>query len=678
MRSIALILLSFPLLADEGMWLFNRVPAARLKESYGFEITPGFLDHLRLASVRMGGGSTSFVSPHGLLFTNHHVALECLQKISTAGQNYVSGGFIAKSKRRELRCPDFEANVLLKIDEVTERVKSVMHARPGTPEANQQRKAALSQIEKDCTAKTGNKCSVATLYDGAVYDLYEYKRYTDIRLVFAPESEIGFFGGDPDNFTYPRFDLDIAFFRAYENGKPPHTPEYLKWSREGVKDGELTFVSGNPGHTDRLDTVAGLAFQRDVRYPFMLNRLKNTVDALESFGAKNPEAARMAHDDLFSAQNGFKAYAGEYQGLQDPKLMDLKRRQETELRDAVAADPKMRGKYGSAWDDVAAAMQTESGFYKRMSLLEGGPYLSQLFSIARNVYRMPAERAKPNGQRLREYTDAARESLELRVFSPAPVSDGLEIALLANYFRELQDELGASNPVIQAVLSGNSPRQAAFNDVANSKLKDVGERRRLAASVEAIQGSKDPMIQLMRVLDGPAREYRKMLEDEVEAVKTNSSAKIAQASFAVHGNDQYPDATFTLRLSYGPVKGYMEDGKAIPWSTDFAGMYAHATGAPPYRLPDRWLKAKFSLDPGTALDFVTTADITGGNSGSPTVNTKGEIVGIVFDGNIQELPNNFLYGETQARAVHVASQGIVEALRKVYHADNLLKEIGMK
>ncbi|MGI8988093.1 MAG: S46 family peptidase [Bryobacteraceae bacterium] len=678
MRLIALLLLSFQLSADEGMWLFNNFPAARVKEAYGFDVTQGLLDHLRLASVRMGGGSTSFVSPRGLLFTNHHVALECLQKISTAGQNYVANGFLAKSESREMRCPDFEANILLRIDDVTDRVKSNIHAGAGTPEANDQRKAALSEIEKDCTGKTGNKCSVVTLYDGAVYDLYEYKRYTDIRLVFAPESEIGFFGGDPDNFTYPRFDLDVAFFRAYENGKPLNTPEYLKWSREGVKDGELTLVPGNPGHTDRLDTFAELMFQRDLRYPFVMKRLKSTIDTLEAFSAKNPEAARMAHDDLFSAQNSFKAYTGEYQGLRDPQLMDRKRRDEAELRDAVAADPKIRSEYGSAWDDVAAAIQKERGFYKQNALLERGPYFSQLFSIARNVYRIPAERAKPNARRLREYTDAARESLELRVFSPAPVSDGLEIALLTNYFRELRDELGDSDATVRAVLDGKTPEQAAFRDVANSKLKDVGERKRLAASMEAVQDSKDPMIQLMRALDGPARMYRKMLEDEVEAVKTNSSARIAQAQFAVHGAGQYPDATFTLRLSYGAVKGYAENGKEIPWHTDFAGMYAHATGTPPYRLPERWLKAKSSLDPGTPLDFVTTADITGGNSGSPTVNTKGEIVGIVFDGNIQELPNDFLYTETQARAVHVASQGIVEALRKVYHANGLLKEIGMK
>ncbi|MDQ6664990.1 MAG: S46 family peptidase [Acidobacteriota bacterium] len=674
---IALLLFSLPLIADEGMWLFNGVPAARVKESYGFAITPSFLDHLRLASVRMGGGSTSFVSRHGLLFTNHHVALECLQKISTAGQNYVANGFIAKSERREPRCPDFEANVLLKIADVTDRVNSNIHARAGTPEANEQRKAALSQIEKDCTAKTGNKCSVVTFYEGAIYNLYEYKRYTDIRLVFAPESEVGFFGGDPDNFTYPRFNLDIAFFRAYENGKPLDTPDYLKWSRQGVKAGELTFVSGNPGHTDRLATVAELMFQRDVRYPFLLKRLQNAVDALEVFGGRNPEAARMAHDDLFSAQNGFKASAGEYHGLQDPKLVERKLQQETELRDAVAADPEIRGEYGSAWDDVAAAALKERGFYRESALLEGGAYFSQLFSIARKVYRIPTERAKPDGQRLREYADAARQSLDRQVFSPAPVSDGLEIALLANYFRELQGELGGSNPVVQAVLNGKSPEQAAFNYVANSKLKDVDERTRLAASVEAIADSRDPMIQLMRVLDGPARKYRKMLEDEVEAVKTNSSAKIARALFAVHGAGQYPDATFTLRLSYGPAKGYTEGGKAIPWRTDFAGLYARATGTPPYRLPDRWLKAKSSLDLSTPLDFVTTADIAGGNSGSPTVNTEGEIVGIVFDGNIQELPNNFFYGESQARAVHVASQGIVEALRKVYRANGLLKEIGM-
>lgn len=358
--------------------------------------------------------------------------------------------------------------------------------------------------------------------------------------------------------------------------------------------------------------------------------------------------------------------------------MERKRKQERELRDAVANDSKLRAQFESAWDDVAAAAKKERSFYKRQSLLEGGPYFSQLFRIARNVFRLAEERAKPNAERLREYTEAALTSLELRVFSSAPLNDGVEIALLTTYLRELRQELGEGDETVRAVLNGKTPEKAAFDYVANSKLKDVGERRRLAASVAAVKDSTDPMIRMVRALDEPARKARKTFEDEVEAVKSDSSAKISQAEFAVHGPERYPDATFTLRLAYGPVKGYTDHGNPIPWSTNFAGLYARATGTPPFKLPERWLKAKSSLDLKTPLNFVTTDDITGGNSGSPTVNTKGEIIGIVFDGNIEELPNDFVYDAVEARAVHVASQGIVEALRKIYHADGLLKEIGVK
>jgi hypothetical protein len=674
---LALCLLAAPIPADEGMWLFNKFPAARVKEKYGFEVTQQFLDHLRLASVRMGA-SASFVSPHGLIFTNHHVALECVEKISTAEHNYVDNGYYAKSDAQELKCPDFEANILLQIDDVTPRVKAAVKAPAGSAEANQQRKAALTEIEKECTSKAGNKCSTVTLYSGALYQLLQYKKYTDIRLVFAPEADVGFFGGDPDNFTYPRYDLDIAFFRAYENGKPVETPNYLKWSREGVKEGELVFASGNPGRTDRLDTMAELDFQRDVRYPNVIERLKSTIAALEAFGAKNAEAARVSHDNLFGAQNSLKALTGEYKGLEDQALMDRRRKQEEALREAVNADPKLHSQYASAWDDLARAFQSERGFYKQYALFEGGAMFSDLFRIARNVYRLAEERTKPNPERQREYTDAALPSLEMQMYSPAPISDGMEIALLTTYFQQLEKYIGDSDPVVKQVLGGKSPQQAAQDYVASSKLKVIDERKRLAASVDAVKASNDPMIRLIRMIDPVARKYRKMYEDQVEAVKTASLAKIAQAEFAIHGADQYPDATFTLRMAYGPVKGYTENGSKIRWSTDFAGLFNRATGKDPYKLPERWLKAKASLDLNTPLDFVTTDDITGGNSGSPTVNEKGEIIGIVFDGNLEELPNNFIYDDVEARAIHVASQGIVEALKKVYHASRVLKELNLE
>jgi len=666
-----------PCLADEGMWLVNQFPSQAVKQKYGFEVTDQFLKHIQLSSVRFNnGGSGSFISPEGLLFTNHHVGRDCIQKVSAADHDYVAQGFYAASAADEKKCPDLEVNVLLDIREVTAKVKEGEKPDADTAAVNQARKAAMARIEKECAAASGNRCDVVTLYSGGRYDLYQYKKYTDVRLVFAPEEAIAAFGGDPDNFTYPRYDLDFSLFRAYENGRPVESKEYLHWSHTGVKDGELTFVSGNPGTTGRLMTMAQLEYSRDVSYPLLYAKLESMIKALEAYSAQSPENKRVAGDDMLSAQNSYKAYTGFLAGLRDPQLMARKRDEEQTLRAAVEASPEMRQKFGKVWDDVAAAYNQFRPYSKEYSLTT--MVLSDLFNIARHVLRLPEEMKKPSDKRLREYRDSALPSLEQEIYSPAPITDSLEIAVLAEDFRFMQTQLGSDHELVKKILDGKTPEQAAEMYVKSSKLKDVAERKRLAGDLAAVQKSDDGMIRLARILDRPNRELRKRYEDSIEASLTTSASKIAQAKFATKGSSTYPDATFTFRIEYGPVKGYTLNGKKVPYATNFAGLYKHATGVEPFKLPPSWEKAKSSLNLSTPFNFVTTVDSHGGNSGSPTIDTKGEVIGILFDGNIESLPNRFVYTDEVSRSVHVASQGIVEALRKVYKTERLLKEIGMK
>ncbi len=682
--ALAALLVTAPFFAaraDDGLWLFNSFPKQMVESKYHFEVTDAFLNHLRLASVRFNnGGSGSFVSQYGLLFTNHHVGLDCIQKLSTAEHDYTANGFYAVNHAAEAPCPDLEINVLLKISDVTAEVKGAAKDARNSAEANQKRKAEMSQIEKSCNAGTGHRCDVVTLYSGGMYNLYEYKKYTDIRLVFAPEMDVAQFGGDPDNFTYPRYDLDFAFFRAYENGKPAEVQDWLRWSRTGVQDKELTFVSGNPGATGRLATYAELEFYRDYSYPLLFDRLGSLVAALEAYGGQSAEDKRVARENLLYVQNSYKAYQGFLAGLRDPALMKEKLEQETKLRAVIARNPEMEKQYGAVWDDVAAAFVVYRGFYQQHWLLERGPVVgSELFGIARDVLRYAEETRKPNADRLREYAESNLPAIEESMYSTEPLSDSMEIAVVSNYLTFLRARLGADDPTVKAVLNGQTPEQAAAGYVTTSKLKDVAERKRLAKDLDAVMASDDGMIRLARTLDGPARHYRKEYEDKVEAVLSESKGKIAQARFAVYGAAEYPDATFTLRLTYGPVLGYQDAaGRAIPWTTTFDGMYKHATGVDPFKLPQRWLDAKGALDLSVPLDFVTTTDTHGGNSGSPTVDEKNEVIGILFDGNIESLPNRFVFTDAIARSVHVASQGIIEALRKVYKADRVVKELGVE
>jgi hypothetical protein len=665
---------------DEGMWLFNHPPREYLKKKYDFDATDKWLEHVQKSSVRFNsGGSGSFVSADGLTMTNHHVGADQLQKMSTKDKNYLKDGFQAKTLADEVKCTDLELNVLISIEDVTERVNAAVKPEMKTDEAFAARRKVTAEIEEESFKNTKLRSNVTTLYQGGQYHLYRYKKYTDVRLVFAPEQQIAFYGGDPDNFEYPRYDLDICLFRVYENDKPARIEHYLKWSKDGCKDGELVFVSGHPGDTNRLNTVAELEDIRDRKHPAMLQLLNRREVLYSSWGERSEENARRARDELFGIQNSRKSYLGGLAGLLDPALMGRKKAEEKKLRDAVARDPKLKDAAG-AWDRIAAAVKRQKELARDFNMLEGGQaFNSTLFGIARELLRGGDERPKPNGERLPEFRDSSRESLEQQLFSEEPIYEDFEILKLTNSLMFLAEQYGADHPTTQLILAGKSPRERAVELVQGSKLRDVAVRKKLwEGGAKAVDQARDPMIALAKAVDAEARKLRKALEGEVSEVKEQAYAQIAKAKYAIEGSNTYPDATFTLRLAFGVVKGYEEDGKKIPAMTDFAGLYERAKehhDKPPFDLPRRWEERKSKLNLKTPFNFVCTADIIGGNSGSPVVNRDAEVVGLIFDGNIQSLVLDFVFTEEQARAVAVHSAGIVEALKKVYDAGDLATEL---
>jgi len=685
---IVLLLLAGMGLADEGMWLFNAFPSAKVKAKYGFEPTQAWLDHVRLSSVRFNnGGSGSFVSADGLTFTNHHVGAECIHQLSTGGKDYMKTGFYAKTQAEEAKCPDLELNLLESIDDVTADVQGSVNPGMSDAQAGAALRASMSSIEASCAKKTGLRCDVVTFYAGGMYQLYRYKKYTDVRLVFAPEYDAAFFGGDPDNFEYPRYDLDITFFRVYENDMPVHLTNHFRWSKAGVKDGELIFVSGNPGSTGRLLTMSQLELLRDTSYPWRLRALNDQLDMLRKYSAGSAENARRAQENIFGMENSLKALTGYEAGLRDAKLMASKQEDEQRLKQAVASDPKKQQQYGDPWANIAKAEQSYKQIYLPLVYLERrAGFRGQLAGIARVLVRAAAEKPKPNAQRLREYRESALPSLEQQLFSTAPVYKDLESAVLTESLGEMQRELGPGDAAVAKALAGKPPAEVAQALIAGTKLEDVAVRKQLYEGGEAaIQASTDPLIVLMRSIDPEARKYRTQYDDQVEAAERREGATLAKIRFAVFGADTYPDATFTLRLSYGAVKGYVEDGRGIVpagtklnYFTTLGGGFEHAAShgnKPPYNLPESWLAHKSKLNLSTPLNAVETADIIGGNSGSPVVNTAGQVVGIIFDGNIQSLPWNFQYEDVIGRSLHVDSRGIIEALRNIYGAARLADEL---
>jgi hypothetical protein len=678
---LCLILNCHFLKADEGMWLFNSVPKEQFKQRYGFEPSDSWLEHVRLSSVRFNnGGSGSFVSANGLIMTNHHMASDCIQKLSSAGQDHMQQGFYAPNPGSEAKCPDLELNVLTAVEDVTAQINQTVKPEMDPAEAFKLQRGAMSTLEKECVDKTGLRCDVVTLYRGGIFNLYKYKKYTDVRLVFAPEYDTAFFGGDPDNFTYPRYNLDVAFLRIYQNDKPVTLSHHLKWSAHGARDMELVFVSGHPGGTDRMNTLARLEYLRDTSYPYILSYASRERDLLFHFSQQSEENARIAKEELFSIENTIKALTGELAGLRDPILMAKKAAAEKELRQAIASNPKMQASYGAAWEAIAQAQAELSQFYRERALFElGEAFQSRLFDIARTLVRLAAEKQKPNNERLREYNEANLPSLELDLFSPAPIYDSLEKTKLADSLAFMVEQLGEKHPLVQKVLNGKSPQQLAQDAVSQSQLKEVSVRKKLTeGGQKAVDGSSDPMVQLALRIDEDARKLRKRYEDRVQGVERVNYALISKALFQLKGTSVYPDATFTLRLSFGVVKGYEEEGKNLAPFTNFKGFYERSAlhaNKPPYLLPQRWLDKKARLNLATPFNFVSTPDIIGGNSGSPVVNQKGELVGLIFDGNIHSLVWNFQYGDEKGRAIAVHSEGIIEALDKIYEAKELVREL---
>jgi len=665
--------------ADEGMWTFDNPPLKQLQEKYGFTPTKAWFDHVRLSSVRFNdGGSGSFVSPNGLTITNHHVAFGQLQKLSTAGKDYVKDGFHAKTQAEELKCPDLELNVLLSMENVTSQVQGTV--KPGMTEkqALDARNAEKAKIQKESLDKTGLRSDVVTLYAGGEYWLYRYKKYTDVRLVFAPEQQTAFFGGDPDNFTFPRYDLDFALLRVYENGRPAVTKDHLKWNTKGAPDGELVFVSGNPGGTDRGQTVAQLEAARDAIYPERLARFKRELQALRTYAAKGSEQARQSADEIFGLENTVKAYTGEYNGLLDPKLFEKKKKAESDLRAKVQGDPEWRREYGSAWDAIAAATKKE-GEVTKLQQNRSISAASGMARFARQIVVYAAEVKKPDAQRLDGYHDSQLDELKFYLLSPAPVYPEYEEALLAWSLEESLDQLGPNDPFIKAVLDGRKPADVAAQVIRGSKMADPAFRKSLVEGGEAgVAASTDPLIALARKVDPFFRETRKMYEESVESVFESAGEKIAKARFAIYGKSIYPDATFTLRLTYGKVQGYPMNGTKAPSKTTFYGLYDRAASfdyKAPFNLTQRFVQRKDRIDLSTPLDFVASLDIIGGNSGSPVINRNGDFVGIIFDGNIESLTGNFDYIEDTNRAVAVHSAAIIEALRKVYDAGSVANEL---
>ncbi len=664
---------------DEGMWLYSAPPRDAIKATYGFDLTDAWLQHLMRSSVRFNsGGSGSFVSADGLVITNHHVGADDLQKLSDETHNYLKSGFYATTQADEKKCVDLELNVLQSIEDVTARVNAAVPAGAVGEAAANARRAIFAAIEKESLDKTGLRSDVVTLYQGGAYHLYRFKRYTDIRLVFAPEQQIAFFGGDPDNFEYPRYDLDVCLFRVYENGQPAKISDYLKFSQAGTKEGDLTFVSGHPGRTERQFTMAELAFVRDTQYPYVVDRLKRLEVLLSNWSARGTENARRARDLLFSVQNSRKAYDGMQAGLYTPSIMDTKAADERAFQEQVKAKPDGAA-VTKAYDSIASAVQSQAQSYQRYRILEGGhAFVSDSFGIARTLLRAAEERPKPNGERLREYADARRESFELELFSDKPIYTDLEILTLSDALTFLAERFGYDDALVQKVLAGKSPRERAAQLINDTKVRDVAFRRKLyEGGAAAVQAANDPMIELARLVDPEARSLRKQWEANDETRQQGHGA-IEKAHFALEGPTRAPDATFTLRLSYGPVKGYDEAGKHIEPYTKLSGLYernAAQGNREPFDLPQRWVDKKSSLDLQTPMNFVNTADIIGGNSGSPVVNTAGEFVGIIFDGNLQSLVLNFAYEDKQARAVSVDCRAILEALRKVYGVNALADEL---
>ncbi len=665
----------FPLraAADAGLWTFDAPPPPALIARFQFKPTPAWLEHLQLAAVSFGGGSASFVSSRGLVLTNHHVGNSCIRKLSSEKRDLIKSGYHARSEAQELPCPDTELRVLHSTSEVTREVLASLKPGMSDDEANRARKTAIADMERRCMDQSRLRCEVISLYHGAAYHLYRSYAWKDVRLVFAPEKEIAFFGGDPDNFVFPRYDLDLALFRVYESGKPVAPPKHLKFAPLGVKEGDLVFAAGHPHSTDRLFTVAELEAQRDLDYPLRIASAKRQRTMLLAFGAASPEAARRAEQVLFGTENWLKAMLGEFKTLRDPSFFSGKLEEEKRFRDeARRSDPK-----ADPWTRIAAVTAKRRAKAAETWAVDYG--YRTLFRAAGEIVEIAYESALPEGERLSVYRGAELPRLKQRLEADYPIYKDLETARMAEYWTEARELLGPEHPFITAVLKGRTPMAAAQARIQPSRLDTAAERKRLlAGGIKAVEASSDPLIVLAREIYPLRRALARYAEVEVETPAKQAAEELGRLRFAVFGQDVPPDATGTLRLSFGTVKGYQSEGVLTPWKTNFGGLFARHDafdGQPPYSLPAVWLEARGKLKPDTPFNFVSTVDIIGGNSGSPVVNRKGELVGLIFDGNLESLGNRFGYTETTARSLAVDVRAILEALEVVYGASALVKEM---